>query len=188
MEDKRSLRKRIIEERLQLLSDEVWQKSAQIMSTLFSINDYKQAKVVMFYVDMRNEVLTKEAIIKALAERKRVVVPRVKKGYGLLAIEIKSLDELEPGTFGVMEPPEREEIFLDDIDVVVVPGVVFDKNGYRIGYGGGYYDNFLPKLRADAKKVAVAFQMQIRDAVPAEAHDVKMDMIITEKRVYGPFF
>lgn len=89
-----------------------------------------------------------------------------------------------PSTFGVLEPPEKEEIVLAEIDVVVVPGVAFDRNGYRMGYGGGYYDNFLPKLRPDTKKIAVAFNMQIRDLVPIELHDVKMDMIITEQKVY----
>jgi 5-formyltetrahydrofolate cyclo-ligase len=184
MEDKRKLRKRVIEERLQLIPEKVKQKSDKIMSTLFSTDDYKKANVVMFYVDMRNEVMTKTAINKAIAEGKRVVVPRVKKGYGLLAIEIQSLEELSPGTFGVMEPPEKEEIVLKDIDIVVVPGVAFDKNGYRIGYGAGYYDNFLPRLKSDAKKIAVAFELQLRESIPTESHDVKMDMIITEQGIY----
>jgi len=187
MNVKGKLRKQFIEQRLRLSQEEVEQKSKQIMSTLFATESFKQAKVVMFYVDMRNEVVTKKAIIDAFAEGKRVVVPRVKKGYGLLAIEIKSLDELEPSTFGVLEPQEKEEISIDEIDVVVVPGVAFDKRGYRIGYGGGYYDNFLPKLKAEAKKIAVAFEMQLIDHIPAEAHDVKVDMIITERGIYGPF-
>jgi len=184
VQDKKILRKKVLEARLQLLPEEVKQKSDRIMSTLFSTEDYQKAKVVMFYVDMRNEVMTKVSIKKALAKGKRVVVPRVKRGYGLLAIEIQSLDELVPSTFGVLEPPEKEEIVLAEIDVVVVPGVAFDRNGYRMGYGGGYYDNFLPKLRPDTKKIAVAFNMQIRDLVPIELHDVKMDMIITEQKVY----
>ena len=164
--------------------EEVRQKSDRIMSTLFSTKDYKQAKIVMFYVDMRNEVMTKDAIEKTLANGKRVVVPRVKSGYGLLAIEINGLNELVPGTFGVLEPPKKEEIALKDIDVVVIPGVAFDKKGYRIGYGGGYYDNFLPKLKSDTKRIAVAFEMQMMASIPTELHDVNMDMIITEKRVY----
>ncbi|MGI6425144.1 MAG: 5-formyltetrahydrofolate cyclo-ligase [Tepidanaerobacteraceae bacterium] len=188
MKDKSRLRKRFIEQRLRFLQDEVKQKSDIIMSTLFSTDYYKKAKLVMFYVDMRNEVMTKGAIEETLSNGKRVVVPRVKKGYGLLAIEIESLAELNPGTFGVLEPPERDEVPLDDIDVVVIPGVVFDKKGYRIGYGGGYYDNFLPKLKVDTKKIALAFEMQLIDSVPAESHDMKMDMIITEKRTYGPFY
>ncbi|HHV18194.1 MAG TPA: 5-formyltetrahydrofolate cyclo-ligase [Thermoanaerobacterales bacterium] len=184
MGNKDRLRKKVIDERLQLPSEEVKRKSDRIMSNFFSMEDYKEAKVIMFYVDMRNEVMTKATINKAFNEEKRVVVPRVKKGYGLLAIEIQSLEELSLGTFGVMEPPEKEEILLEDIDVVVVPGVAFDRNGYRLGYGAGYYDNFLPKLRSDAKKIAVAFEMQLKDLIPIEPHDVKMDMIITEKSLH----
>jgi 5-formyltetrahydrofolate cyclo-ligase len=184
VEDKRKLRERVIDERLQLLPEEVKEKSGKIMAKLLSTEDYKKAKAVMFYVDMRNEVMTKDAIEKTLANGKRVVVPKVKKGYGLLAIEIQGLEELLPGTFGVLEPTEKEEIALKDIDVVVVPGVAFDRKGHRIGYGGGYYDNFLPRLRPDAKRIAVAFEMQMKHSIPIESHDVKMDMIITEEMVY----
>lgn len=92
-----------------------------------------------------------------------------------------------PGPSEVLEPPERKEIPLDEIDLVVVPGVVFDKNGYRIGYGGGFYDNFLPKLKTDAKKIAVAFEMQMIEQIPYEGHDVRMDKIITEREMHGSF-
>ena len=98
MKDKSRLRKRFIELRLRFLQDVVKQKSDIIMSKLFSTDYYKKAKLVMFYVDMRNEVMTKGAIEETLSNGKRVVVPRVKKGYGLLAIEIESLAELT-GTF-----------------------------------------------------------------------------------------
>jgi len=187
MNEKTELRKQIIEKRSRLLPEEVEQKSEKIISILFATDSFRRAKVVMFYVDMRNEVITKKAIVETLTQGKRVVVPRVKKGYGLLAIEIKSLEELQLGTFGVLEPPERDEICLEEIDLVVVPGVAFDKRGYRIGYGGGYYDNFLPKLKTDTPKIAVAFEMQIVAQLPAEPHDVKVDAIITEKGIYGPF-
>lgn len=178
--NKSRVRQEGIKARLALTSDEVREKSHKIMETLLSLEEFYRAKAVMFYVDMRNEVETKAAIEKTLALGKRVVVPRVKKGYGLLAIEIKGLDELELGTFDVLEPIKNEEIPLEDIDLVVVPGVAFNTKGYRLGYGGGYYDNFLPKLRGDAKKVAVAFDLQLVETLPTEPHDVRMDMIITE--------
>jgi 5-formyltetrahydrofolate cyclo-ligase len=112
-------------------------------------------------------------------------VPKIKKGYGLLAIEIKSLDELSPGTFGILEPAGEKGISPEEIDLVVVPGVAFDKRGNRMGYGAGYYDSFLPKLRPEVKKVAVAFEIQVTDSLPAEEHDVKMDLIITENTIYN---
>lgn len=119
--DKKRVREDRIKARLTLSPDVVREKSERIMETLFSLEEFKSAKVVMFYVDMRNEVATKEAIEKTLALGKKVVVPKVKKGYGLLAIEIKGLDELAPGTFDVLEPIKNEEIPLEEIDLVVVP-------------------------------------------------------------------
>lgn len=180
--DKGRVRREGIKARLALTSDEVREKSHKIMETLFSLDEFHRAKALMFYVDMRNEVETKAAIEKTLALGKRVVVPKVKKGYGLLAIEIQGLDELSPGTFDVLEPMKNDEIPLEYIDLVVVPGVAFNTKGYRLGYGGGYYDNFLPKIRDDAKKVAVAFDLQLVETLPIEPHDVRMDMIITETR------
>lgn len=184
MEDKKILRNKLISDRLGLTSDDVKQKSKCIMAKLFSMDDYKNANVIMFYVDMRNEVMTKDAIKSAFEEGKRLVVPKVKKGRHLLAIEIHSLDELVSGTFGVMEPQSEEEITPYDIDMVLVPGVVFDKARNRIGYGAGYYDSFLPSLRSGVKKIAVAFEMQLVDFIPTEPHDIKMDLIITEKEIY----
>lgn len=182
--DKQIVRNKGIEARLALPPHSVREKSEKIMERLFSLDDFIGASTVMFYIDMRNEVETKSAVERAFDMGKRVIVPKVKKGYGLLAIEIHSLKELEPGTFGVLEPVKNEEIPLEDIDLVVVPGVAFNEMGFRLGYGGGYYDNFLPKLRKDAKKVAVAFDMQLVEDLPTEPHDVRMDMIVTETKLH----
>ncbi|HHW02390.1 MAG TPA: 5-formyltetrahydrofolate cyclo-ligase [Thermoanaerobacterales bacterium] len=184
MNCKKQLRKIFIENRLKLDEKDIMEKSAKIMSKLFSIKEYRQAKTIMFYVDARNEVKTKYAIKKALAEGKRVLVPKVKKGSGLLAVEIGSLEELSPGTFGILEPEGEEGIPPEEIDLVVVPGVAFDRRGNRIGYGAGFYDGFLPKLGPGVKKVAVAFEMQMAESLPAEEHDIKIDMIITENGIY----
>lgn len=182
---KKELRRIFLKTRSELAAEDIIEKSAKIMSRLFSLSEFRGAKTIMFYVDAGNEVKTRDGITKALSEGKRVVVPKVKKGYGLLAIEIKSLDELSPGTFGILEPAGEKGISPEEIDLVVVPGVAFDKRGNRMGYGAGYYDSFLPKLRPEVKKVAVAFEMQVTDSLPAEEHDVKMDLIITENTIYN---
>lgn len=182
---KKELRRIFLKTRSELAAEDIIEKSAKIMSRLFSLSEFRGAKTIMFYVDAKNEVKTRDAITRALSEGKRVVVPKVKKGYGLLAIEIKSLDELSPGTFGILEPAGEKGISPEEIDLVVVPGVAFDKRGNRMGYGAGYYDSFLPKLRPEVKKVAVAFEIQVTDSLPAEEHDVKMDMIITENTLYN---
>ncbi|MDK2877872.1 MAG: 5-formyltetrahydrofolate cyclo-ligase [Thermoanaerobacteraceae bacterium] len=182
---KKELRRIFLKTRSELAAEDIIEKSAKIMSRLFSLSEFRGAKTIMFYVDAGNEVKTRDGITKALSEWKRVVVPKVKKGYGLLAIEIKSLDELSPGTFGILEPAGEKGISPEEIDLVVVPGVAFDKKGNRMGYGAGYYDSFLPKLRPEVKKVAIAFEMQVTDSLPAEEHDVKMDLIITENTIYN---
>lgn len=182
---KKELRRIFLKTRSELAAEDIIEKSAKIMSRLFSLSEFRGAKTIMFYVDAGNEVKTRDGITKALSEWKRVVVPKVKKGYGLLAIEIKSLDELSPGTFGILEPAGEKGISPEEIDLVVVPGVAFDKRGNRMGYGAGYYDSFLPKLRPEVKKVAIAFEMQVTDSLPAEEHDVKMDLIITENTIYN---
>ncbi|MDN5312237.1 MAG: 5-formyltetrahydrofolate cyclo-ligase [Thermoanaerobacteraceae bacterium] len=182
---KKELRRIFLKTRSELAAEDIIEKSAKIMSRLFSLSEFRGAKTIMFYVDAGNEVKTRDGLTKALSEGKRVVVPKVKKGYGLLAIEIKSLDELSPGTFGILEPAGEKGISPEEIDLVVVPGVAFDKKGNRMGYGAGYYDSFLPKLRPEVKKVAVAFEIQVTDSLPAEEHDVKMDLIITENTIYN---
>lgn len=183
MLDKKQLRKIMQDKRSKLSDEEIMAKSKKIMDFVFSLEQFSKAKTVMFYVDAKNEVGTKEAIMKALKLNKRVVVPKVYKHLGLKAIQIKGLDELCLGTFNILEPVHDEQVFPRDIDLVVVPGVAFDEDGYRLGYGGGYYDNFLPQLRASVKKVAIAFNIQVLKTVPREKHDVRMDFIITESRV-----
>jgi len=184
MSDKKKIRKIILEKRGQLSQEEIQKNSKKIMDKVFSLKEFINAKIVMFYVDAKNEVQTREAITKALAMGKRVVVPKTLKGHGLEAVEIKSLDELKPGVFGIMEPEQKVGIDPQEIDFVVVPGVAFDKNCARIGYGAGYYDHFLPKLRPEVKKVAVAFDIQVLDKIDSEPHDVKMDLVITENQVF----
>ncbi len=183
MLDKGHLRKIMLDRRNKLSDEEITAKSKKIMDFVFSLEQFSKAKTVMFYVDAKNEVRTKEAIMKALKLNKRVVVPKVYKHQVLKAIQIKGLDELCLGTFGILEPVHDQQAFPRDIDLVLVPGVAFDEDGYRLGYGGGYYDNFLPQLRANVKKVAIAFDIQVLKTVPSEKHDVRMDFIITESKV-----
>lgn len=183
--DKAQIREKIIKARLELTQEQVFTKSEKIMSTLFSLEAFKEAKMIMYYVDMRDEVITKEAIAKTLALGKRVVVPKVKEARHLMVIEIDSLGDLAAGGFGILEPVKDIKTDPQNIDFVVVPGVAFDKERWRLGYGGGFYDNFLPKLRPDVKKVAVCYEMQVIDCVPTEPHDIEVDMILTEENTYS---
>ena len=184
---KRALKHEIFEKRKVLSKDDVKEKSLKIKENLFSLEEFKKAKNIMFYVSFGNEVGTREAIKELLAKReKTVAVPYVLENYPILQLsELKNFDWLEPKTFGILEPKELyiREFNYEKLDLVIVPGIVFDKKGYRIGYGHGYYDRFLKILKKDVKKIGLAFELQVVDEIPEEEHDVPVDIIITEKRI-----
>lgn len=185
-EAKKQLRKKIIEARLELSPEEVTAKSEKIIRKLVSLPVYRQAGTIMTYVAFNNEVETRGLIKHSLAEGKKVYVPVTRtKEKRLVPAEIFGLEDLVPGTWGILEPKPECLRPRDprDIDLVVVPGVAFDKEGNRLGYGGGYYDRFLSKLRGDCCFVALCYQLQIRDEVYTEVHDQPVHMVITEEQV-----
>jgi 5-formyltetrahydrofolate cyclo-ligase len=183
MTNKNKLRKKFREIRSSISEEEAEEKSRIIIETLFSLDEFRNARNVLFYVDTRNEVKTRNAITRALDMRKRVAVPKV-LDHGMIAVVICSLSELRPGRFGIYEPLHCVEMQAKQIELVVVPGVAFDKRGFRLGYGGGYYDRFLPCLCAKTVKAALAYEIQLTDKIPADEQDIKVDIIITEKAVY----
>ena len=157
-------------------------KSDKIMKSLFGLQKFKEAGVVMFFVSYRSEVNTHKMISEAL-KKKIVVVPKT-SSKNIVPSVIKSLKELSPNKKGILEPRKVKKIGLNKIDVVIVPGTVFDKRGNRIGYGHGYYDKFLKKV-PNAVKIGLAFDLQVVKRLPNEKHDIPMDVIITEKRILG---
>ncbi len=118
---------------------------------------------------------------RALADGKRVVLPKV-KGKELELFEILDVErDIAPGAWGIPEPRETRTARVEDIDLILVPGAAFDEQGNRIGYGAGFYDKLLPFYKG--RTVALAFELQMVSAVPAASHDVPIQKIITEKRV-----
>jgi 5-formyltetrahydrofolate cyclo-ligase len=101
----------------------------------------------------------------------------------LIPIALESFDDLTISSFGVREPKLTEGIPVDSIDVVLLPGVAFDKQGFRLGYGGGYYDRFLPLLSPHTITIGVAYELQLLQQVPTEAHDIPLDLIVTESQI-----
>ena len=134
----------------------------------------------MFFVSFNSEVSTHQMIKEAL-KTKTAVIPKVVH-HEIEPSVILDFDNLVPGKFGILEPIETMKIAYKNIDLVLVPGIVFDKEGHRIGYGFGYYDKFLKKV-PKAIKIGLAFDFQIIDKIPTEIHDVLVDMIVSEKRV-----
>lgn len=184
---KETLKKIILEKKKALTKEEINEKSTKIKQSLYSLTEFKKAKNIMFYVSFDNEVDTQEIIKELLAKKeKEVVVPYVIKGSKNLQLsELKNFNELEPKTFGILEPKEAniKNFDINKLDLVIVPGIVFDKNGHRIGYGFGYYDRFLKKLNKNAIKIGLTFEFQLVDKIPEEMHDVPMNIIISENRI-----
>lgn len=180
---KNSLRKAVLSFRNSLDKSSVLSMSADIFRQFLSIEKIQTSSRFMLYVDFRNEVATREIISDLLDLGKEVYLPvTLKYEKKLIPKRIFSLDDLVFGAYGILEPRiDAPTIDNSLLDVVIVPGSVFDKNGYRTGYGGGYYDRFLEST--DALKVGVCFDFQLVDDVFPENHDKRMDFIITEKEV-----
>lgn len=155
---------------------------------------YARSETVMWYVGCKSEVKTQQAISEALASDKCIVIPYCTKddlGRNKLGLwRLQDFSELTTGLWGIMEPPRArwgepgKEMAPEMIDLIMVPGVGFDRHGGRVGHGAGYYDRLLSKVRPDAVLCGVCFESQLFDRIAMESHDVAMDFIITEKMIY----
>ena len=163
--------------------------SEMIFERLVDLPQYLRAQTVMCYVSFRSEVSTHAFYARMWADRKRVVVPCC-VAQDLELFCLNSFDDLAPGTLGILEPkPElrgqdHRRAKVQELDLLVIPGLAFDRQGGRIGYGKGYFDRLLPGARADALLAAVAFECQLFDALPMQPHDVRVDAVITETDIY----
>jgi len=185
---KQTIKSGILEKRKSFSKEEVREKSEQIKERLCSLDEFKKSKNILTYVSFNNEVDTINTI-KGLLDKneKKVIVPFVEKGNPILQLsEIKDFNDLEPKTYGILEPMEYKikKFDIGKLDLVIVPGVVFDKNGHRIGYGYGYYDRLLGKLNENATKIGLCYEFQLIEKIPEEMHDVPMDIIVTEEKVF----
>ena len=160
--------------------------SARIAKKLLSLPLYKSAGKVMFYVTLGSEVKTEKMMEQAFKDGKSVIVPKaMKEKRSLEAVQIFCPEnDLKPGAYGVLEPDiERCKICApDEIDLVLVPGVAFDSQGYRLGYGKGYYDSWM-KCIPRTKRVGLAYGFQVVGKLPRESHDISVSAVITEKAV-----
>jgi 5-formyltetrahydrofolate cyclo-ligase len=185
---KKSLRDILLKKRDHIKPELKKAKEAAIKKRLFALFDFKRAKSILFYASFRSEVDTITCLQDALKLRKRISLPVVDtKNKKLKLFEIRDISELAPGYMGIPEPTVKKgrEILLKDVDIAIIPGIGFDITGSRLGYGAGYYDRLLghESQKEDLITVALAFEEQIVPKVPNEGHDVKVDKIITEKRI-----
>ena len=175
---KDQLRKEMAEKRNSLAATEIIEKSEEIRQRLFNLEEFKSAKCIAFYLSKGSEVNTSEMIREALSIGKEVLVPVTNEEIELM--KFTSFGDLAPAKFGIPEPktkikPEKEP------DAIIVPGLAFDLDLHRLGYGKGYYDKLLKN--SSAKRIGICFDVQIVEKIPRHEHDQKLDMIITEKKI-----
>jgi 5-formyltetrahydrofolate cyclo-ligase len=157
-----------------------------IKKQLFEQDEYKKAHAVMFYAAFGSEVPTSEIIESALKDGKIVILPIADmRSNNLMLRRINDLAHLTESEYGIPEPiiEHTDDFKAENIDLVIVPGIAFDEEGWRIGYGGGFYDRFMQLLGTDVPLLSIAFELQVVPKIPAESHDLPVDKIITENRI-----
>lgn len=163
--------------------------SRQIVARVMSLPEYQRSRTVLFYIDVRSEVRTRNDLAHALTSGKKIVVPYCVDGE-LELFHLESNDELSIGMYKILEPRAElrdvaeKKVDVKEIDLIIVPGVAFDRRGGRTGHGKGYYDKLLEHARPDTPLVALAFECQMFDEIPMQEHDVYMDKVVTENAVY----
>ena len=191
-ERKAALRRRAYDARnAQENKDDV---SSTIVERFVALPEYAAAKTAMWYLDVRSEVRTRFQLADALSSGRRIVVPYCTvddRGANKLGLwHLTGMDELVAGTWKILEPPRErwgepgKEVDPQQLDLVMVPGVGFTREGARMGNGQGYYDRLLDRVRLDAPLIALAFDCQIFPELAVSPHDVYMDKVITETAVY----
>ncbi len=178
--DKGELRIKYLKLRKEVESKD--EKSLIITSRISTFEFYKNAKLIAVYSSLKDEVNTKDFILKALNDHKRICLPKVLNNQDLDFYEIKDLSDLKcHNSFGILEPNALDKVFKEEINLMIIPGISFDKKLNRLGFGKGYYDRYLKDYKN--LKVGICFDEQITTLIPASKNDVKMDLVITDKQL-----
>lgn len=176
------LREQMKNKRKELSINEIDNFSGEIQNFLYSLSEYKNAKTVMIYLSAFKEPSTMSIIEKMISENKKVVVPVTHVDTRSLELSyINDVDSLITGAYNILEPKNIIAADKNDIDLVIIPGIAFDKKGNRIGFGMGYYDKLLEKTKAI--KIAFSYSFQVVPKIESDVYDIPMDMIITENEV-----
>ncbi|MGO1372290.1 MAG: 5-formyltetrahydrofolate cyclo-ligase [Senegalia sp. (in: firmicutes)] len=185
-DEKKQLRKKILNERKKLSKEEVNTLSEKIISYLIKMEEFKNSKTIMTYLSFKEEVNTFKLIEKMMDLEKNVLTTYTDKNKNIIVpCKLKDLDEsLDENPFGYLEPKEDliEEVDPGQIDLIITPGLAFDKKGNRIGYGGGYYDKLLARA-PQAIKIALSYDFQILSKVPSGKFDIPVDYIVTPTKI-----
>ena len=175
---KQQLRKKMLQLRDQLPSKEISEKSETISKKLFELSGIKDAKTIAFYISKGSEVDTIKMIEQARTKRKKILVPVTNDEIEL--VEFTSFADLAQGQFGVLEPKTKIKSKCVP-DVIIIPGLAFDLDLHRLGYGKGYYDRVLKKL--SSFRVGLCYDFQLIDTIPKHEYDERVNCVVSESRI-----
>lgn len=185
---KKQIRREKLKIRREMTIEEKSNYDKIIKDKFFESSFYKESENIFIYISYDSEINTKDIIMRAIKEGKKIYVPRTEFSTKLMnAVRIENFDNLVESRYGILEP-KKDEPFIDpnDLDLIVVPGVAFDKNGGRVGYGAGYYDRYFKRINNENKskiiKLVLAYDFQLIDKVPTDEEDVLIDAVMTEKQ------
>ncbi len=186
-DEKQKVRKTIKTSLEQLSEEKRVKYTNQISAQLFELVEWKQAKVIGITIAIPPEIPTVHMIEQAWREGKEVVIPKCNPENKTMQFKkITTFEQLESVYSGLLEPVESTlEINADEIDLLIVPGLAFTKEGYRLGFGGGYYDRFMSKYNGST--IALAYECQLIDELPIELHDLPVQLVVTNHQVFRTY-
>lgn len=187
METKKHIRKQILTVRDSIAENVRREKSQKIASAIIEEEHFKKAGYILLYSDYKSEVETKEIFFEAKKQGKVVCYPKV-EGDTMTFYQVNQLEDLQEGYKGILEPKEEWPYpkEMQENSFLIMPGVAFDKDGNRIGYGKGYYDKFLQN-HSSLYKAGICFAEQVVEHIESEAYDKKIDVLYTDKGIYRNF-
>lgn len=179
---KRQIRSEILKKRRALSEEEQEKMARNCTKRLIELDAFQAASTILVYMSYNGEMMTDYIIDEARRQKKLVAAPTV-LGKEMEFFTFSSKEELVPDKHGILEPiPNNQTKIGDNEALIIMPGVAFDEQKNRVGYGGGFYDRYLEKHQ-NLKKIAIAYEFQVIDSVPAEEFDQRPDYIITEEKV-----
>lgn len=186
--NKSRIRKQMLNKRNKMTQDQVSEMSEKIMDTLKKIPVYKNSKTIMMYLNFGNEIESSEIIKESIKMGKTIVIPYCKSSdMSIIPTKINNLDlDLITDSTGYSQPKKEslDPIDNSEIDLIVVPGIAFDRKGFRVGFGAGYYDRYLGQLNFEIPTIGLAYDFQIVDSfIKMEDYDIPVDYVLTEERI-----
>ena len=181
-EEKKALRRAMLDRQRALSESERAALTASLTKALLQFPAYPKAQRIMAYLSLPGEADLDDFLRAALAEGKEIYVPVCLPDFKMEAGRLSDMEHFAKGPHGLRDlPPGYETARPEELDLLLVPAVAVDISGHRLGRGAGYYDRFLSRVSQE-KRVAVVWDFQLTEAVPAEAHDLSVGAVITEKR------